>query len=376
MKKIVCAILTVSALLLGACGADNNGKLRITGNLEGTLDSVAVGLYDADKRDISWLDTVAVKDGKFEAEVALDRVGQVYLFNLGPNTLGGQMMIYAVPGETCELTGSWSNEYFINGSAFYKEYNELDQQLSPIQREHQELVQRCTKMMESGVNSDSVMAIYNAEAEAIQERMTTTQMDFIRQRPKSEVCATILPNLTPEKANEAYELMDKSVREGRMLPIIEPAMKQAEKALERIRQAENVAEGKPALDFTLNDLNGKPLALSSLRGKYVVLDFWGSWCGWCIKGIPDMKKYYQKYSDKMEILGIDCNDSEEDWKAAVKKHEMPWLHVYNTEEADVTAKYAIEGFPTKIVVDPDGKIAKVVVGEDPAFYTYLDELFK
>ena len=103
--------------------------------------------------------------------------------------------------------------------------------------------------------------------------------------------------------------------------------------------SQSIAEGQMAPDFTLKDLQGNDLALSSLRGKYVVLDFWGSWCGWCIKGIPDMKKYYDKYKDRMEIYGV-------------------------------------PGYPTKIVVDPQGKIAKIVVGEDPAFYTYLDELFK
>ena len=132
-----------------------------------------------------------------------------------------------------------------------------------------------------------------------------------------------------------------------------------------------------APDFTLNDINGKPLTLSSLRGKYVILDFWGSWCGWCIKGIPQMKEYYQKYAGKFEILGIDCNDSEEKWKAAVEKYELPWLHVYNPRgDSKVLEQYEIQGFPTKIIVGPDGKIVKTIIGEDPAFYTFLDELFK
>jgi thiol-disulfide isomerase/thioredoxin len=90
-------------------------------------------------------------------------------------------------------------------------------------------------------------------------------------------------------------------------------------------QIEAVAELAP--DFELPDLQGQPLKLSSLRGKYVVLDFWGSWCIWCIRGIPSMKEAYTKYKDKMEILGVDCRDTEEKWKAAVKEHELPWLHV-------------------------------------------------
>ena len=135
-------------------------------------------------------------------------------------------------------------------------------------------------------------------------------------------------------------------------------------------------KGPEAPDFTLNDINGKPLTLSSLRGKYVVLDFWGSWCIWCIKGMPKMKEYYAKYAGKLEILGIDCNDSEEKWKAAVAEHKLPWLHVYNSDESHLLEKYGIEGFPTKVVIDPEGHVANVVVGEDPAFYTYLDKLFQ
>ncbi|NPD82126.1 TlpA family protein disulfide reductase [Prevotella sp. PINT] len=131
-----------------------------------------------------------------------------------------------------------------------------------------------------------------------------------------------------------------------------------------------------APDFTLNDIDGKPLALSSLRGKYVVLDFWGTWCGWCIKGMPEMKNYYKKYAGKFEILGVDCGDTEEKWKSAVKELDLPWKHVYNPKGTDIMKNYGIQGFPTKIVIDPQGKIVKTVIGEDPAFYTYLDELFK
>ena len=132
-----------------------------------------------------------------------------------------------------------------------------------------------------------------------------------------------------------------------------------------------------APDFELPDLQGNPLKLSSLRGKYVVLDFWGSWCIWCIRGIPHMKEAYAKYKDKMEILGIDCRDTEAKWKAAVDEHQLPWLQVRCPDEQlqVLGQQYQIEGFPTKVIIDPEGKLVKVVVGEDPAFYTFLDELF-
>ena len=155
--------------------------------------------------------------------------------------------------------------------------------------------------------------------------------------------------------------------------------KQADSSMEAVDNSQETvaveADGIEAPDFTLNDLNGKPLTLSSLRGKYVILDFWGSWCGWCIKGIPQMKEYYKKYSGKFEILGIDCNDTDQKWRDAVKKYQLPWLHVYNPRDSKVLKDYGVQGFPTKIIVGPDGKIVKTIIGEDPAFYTFLDKLF-
>lgn len=141
---------------------------------------------------------------------------------------------------------------------------------------------------------------------------------------------------------------------------------------------EKLQPGMMAPDFTLNDLDGKPLSLSQLRGKYVVVDFWGSWCIWCVRGIPKMKEYYAKYSDKLEILGVDCREKEEAWRKGVEEHQLPWKHVYNPSgtDKDITGIYAVRGYPCKAIIDPEGKIARIILGEDPEFYTYLDELLK
>ena len=152
--------------------------------------------------------------------------------------------------------------------------------------------------------------------------------------------------------------------------------KAAEATAAETAEVQQTAAADMAPDFELPDLQGNPLKLSSLRGKYVVLDFWGSWCIWCIRGIPNMKAAYAKHKDKMEILGIDCRDTEEKWKAAVEEHQLPWLQVRcDDDHLEVLAQqYNIEGFPTKAVIDPEGKLVKVIVGEDPAFYPFLDEI--
>lgn len=136
------------------------------------------------------------------------------------------------------------------------------------------------------------------------------------------------------------------------------------------------ADGE-AIDFTLNDINGKPFKLSSLQGKYVIVDFWGSWCINCIKGFPKMKEYYAGHKDKLEIVSVDCNDTDARWKAAVKKHDLPWLNVYNPKgEQDITKKLGVVAFPTKILVGTDGKVVKTFVGETDDIYAELDALLK
>lgn len=132
-----------------------------------------------------------------------------------------------------------------------------------------------------------------------------------------------------------------------------------------------------APNFTLKDINGNDFTLSSLRGKYVVLDFWGSWCGWCIKALPKLKECYAKHKDsgKLEFISIDCRDTEAKWKAAVEKHNMTWIQVKNEDKDKIPDLYAVPGYPTFVIIDPEGKIIKRFVGEEPEMYTFIDSLF-
>ena len=133
--------------------------------------------------------------------------------------------------------------------------------------------------------------------------------------------------------------------------------------------------GMMAPDFTLETIDGGSFTLSSLRGKYVVLDFWGSWCPWCSKGFPELKRYYAKYKGKMEVVGIDCNDTEEAWKASVRQNGLPWTQVRNNEgQGDVLPLYGVNGFPTKYLISPSGEMLGMAVGEDPNFYALLDRV--
>ncbi|MBI9064845.1 MAG: TlpA family protein disulfide reductase [Marinilabiliaceae bacterium] len=118
--------------------------------------------------------------------------------------------------------------------------------------------------------------------------------------------------------------------------------------------------------------------LSDLNGKYVVIDFWGTWCGPCKEGMPKMREYYLKYRDKLEMVSIAQDRNVEKWKQAVDELQMEWHNVINgKDEQDFVLKYNVSGFPTKLLIDPSGKILGRWVGEGEegeGLYQKIDEL--
>ena len=182
------------------------------------------------------------------------------------------------------------------------------------------------------------------------------------------------------RAFERDKLLPDEIKKGPLKPIVDQTEANANQAAQRAEASKKVQDNMTAPDFTLKNEKGEDFTLSSLynKGKYIILDFWGEWCYWCKKGIPDMKQLYKDAKGKIEILSIDCRDTEEVWRQAIKEHELPWLHVYNpgNDNIDVSKTYAIKGYPTKIILNPAGTINKTFVGEDPEFYDYVKSLVK
>lgn len=206
--------------------------------------------------------------------------------------------------------------------------------------------------------------------------------NYITSNPKGEATPYALLLLEGDDFMTAYKNLDPSLKENMLMTMVEIQKANVEKDLkiqQLYRQLESGAAPAPA--FSLPNPEGKMVSLADFRGKWVILDFWGSWCGWCIKGIPELKEAYNKYKDRLEVIGIDCRDDREDWLEAIKKYELPWVHVYNdTDNVDtpdrVDRAYGVQGFPTKIIIDPEGYVKKIVVGEDPSFYTILADYLK
>ena len=374
MKNVYMMLL--GAGLLTAC--QPAVKMDVSGMLNGIESDTLLVNHRPVGEGEAQLDTVPMQNGQFAFNVGDSVLKQVYIYAKpsGNGAISMQALgLILLPGRPVTVSGTLE-DYRLGGDAFYEACNELNDQLRPCILKLDSLREVCMQMEKDGIPSDSIRKAYAPSREFL-DRMQDLRCDFIRSHADQEVAVYALSrDLSMQRVGEMLDVVAEPVRTGVMAPLYRQVKEGYDKEMERRAAAERVKEGNPAPDFTLKDLKGNDFTLSSLRGKYVVLDFWGSWCGWCIKGVPDMKKAYAKHKAKVEFVGIDCRDTEEKWRKAVAEHDMPWLHVRNEGKPDVSVLYAVRGYPTKIVLSPEGTILKIVVGEDPEFYSYLDELLK
>jgi peroxiredoxin len=117
--------------------------------------------------------------------------------------------------------------------------------------------------------------------------------------------------------------------------------------------------GKPAPEISLPDTEGNIIKLSSFRGKYILVDFWASWCGPCRRENPNLVEAYNKFKNKnFTILGVSLDSKKEAWLKAIVDDNLNWAHVSDLKQwnSAVVPLYGIEGIPFNVLVGPDGKI--------------------
>ncbi len=196
---------------------------------------------------------------------------------------------------------------------------------------------------------------------------------FVSENPSSIVSAYLLYR------NFAYRLEASEIQKN--ITVFTPEIQNTpyvENLKNYVVTLEKLSIGRKAPDFTLDNTDGKPVQFSSQLGKYVLLDFWASWCGPCRKENPNVVKAYQTYKDKgFDVFGVSLDKEKEPWLKAIEKDNLTWTHVSDLLywQSAPAALYGVRAIPANYLIDPNGVIiAKNLKGED--LQNKLAEIFK
>ena len=318
------------------------------------------------------LDSAVVKNGRFSFKGTVNGPTNASLYRNPVTWRSEDPNLYSFflePGTlTAEVKESDVKNSQLKGSATQADMDELKKLKAPIQKEWEPFF----RMLDS-VNKIDNFKFQEAKSglKPYYAAMEKIDFSYIDKHPTSFLSAHLLRgylhSVSTEKLTAYYNQFPQNVKET--------AGKTINEELERRKLG---VEGSIAADFAAPDINGQPLKLSDYKGKYVLIDFWASWCLPCRKGNPHLKKLYAEYKDKgFEIIGISDDDRKPDaWKKAVEQDGIGmWKHVlrgldmekllagiYN--ERDISKKYGIYSLPTKILIDPQGKVIARYEGGD------------
>jgi thiol-disulfide isomerase/thioredoxin len=208
--------------------------------------------------------------------------------------------------------------------------------------------------------------------------ISKAKLDYALKHPDKDLSAYLIATQKLETFSENYDRLEDRVKNGLFKAMLNDTMSTYQKYRRTMEAKSLIREGRPAPDFTLKGLNGEAISLSQIKDKIIVLDFWGSWCGHSLASFPRTIAYYEKYKSGLEIIGVACKDDPAAWKNAVNQYKLTWIHVANDVELDrnVAVKYAVEAYPTRIILDRNKTILAVFQGNDDKFYDKLDELMK
>ncbi len=285
------------------------------------------------------------------------------------------IQLFVSPGAKIKLTGKITDfvDAYPSGDNINNDFNNLNKEIYPLLNQS---VNVTVKISNKLVTDSAVIKKMKETAALLDKQVIAIKENFIQEHPSSAAAIWLLSDMMirSQLSNSlATELFKKMNRE-KLVDVSFYA-----DVAKRVDGFSLTAVGKTVPDInSMNTYTGKKFDLSSLRGKYVVLDFWGTWCGPCISGMPKMKEYLDAYQSMLEIVGVASeSDNGERWKKFLDgKPQYQWHQVLSRKTEDYILKFSVAGFPTKIIVDPAGKIIGRFVGEDDEIYKKLDELLK
>lgn len=372
MKRIFAVVLLLaSKLLIAQQPVTIKGKVQ---NLEGY--KLAIIYYSPQKKV---RDTVALNNGQFEAKINIDAMQEIAVYPHNffkyavPTSSSNKFFlpptldIFVAPGDVITIDGDARNlwEAKVSGGKYDKEYAQLRSLIMPLETKNYSLLAK--QYSKENLEDSIAFNKLRAERNIVKEKSKSLVKDFYKNNTTSIYAFyKFSDNL---KSMPPYEIEE-------LLASYSPELQQTdlgEKVRRYLEKLKSIDIGSKMIDFDGTTLKGDAFNSKSLRGKYVLLDFWGSWCGPCRKSNPHLKELYSQYKDKgFEIVGIaqertSLEKSKASLKKAVEQDGLPWIQLLNDElkeKVDVVKAYNVSAFPTKVLVDKNGVIVWKGVGDE------------
>ena len=248
-----------------------------------------------------------------------------------------------------------------------KDYIALQSQIKPIEEKMSAVLNEYQQAPAAKQNdSEFQKAVEKRYSDAVNE-ITTILQAFVSGHPNSYISLIALNELVNSNAGIEMSKIE-SLYKGLSEPIKKTDLGEALENQIFVKTRTNI--GSVAPDFTQNDPNGKPVKLSDFRGKYVLIDFWASWCAPCRQENPNVVKAYAQFKNKnFEILGVslDNPNAKTAWLNAIEKDKLTWPQVSDLQgwKNQVARLYGVESIPQNFLIDPKGVIiAKNLRGEN------------
>ena len=389
MKRLIPLLISICTAI--GCAPKHNLEIRLNGFRNDTLILGVMPLSDyiADNYDNIQIDTLVAQNGVIKTNICTDDSAKYFQLIASQLSVREGRMTLPTPAGIIRNFITADDKIRMDVTLF-DEYievavtrgSEANRDIANVRNQYRKLAADYFSLL---IGNSGQELSRKERGEAIQSSLSAMDnalIESINNNPDKEASLYLLFNLAllPDDIVNHIEHLNPTLLSHEWEDVNVLYEKTKQMCAVRCKAQRMIDENGAAFDFTSKDINGKEFTLSSLRGKWVVLDFWGSWCGPCMRGVPMMKMYYDRYRSKMEIVGIACNDKQEQWRKAVEKNEMSWINIFHPDDTlpanSIMMNYAVTNFPTKVIITPEGRLYKVFVGETEEFYTEIDNIMK
>lgn len=361
----------ISMTVLGGALAVTACNRQPSYTIEGTIDKAGyegerVLLFRSELTTDETIqpDTAIVIHGKYKFK---GKVGQpdLYEIRVAPDDYRNTLYIsMALDNTKIKIHTDAEGESVVSGSADNERYQEFKKAKKILRQKSRSTYDNLHTAKAGGTLTEEQESKLKEEENNCRQEIARLTYEYVKNNINTPTAWNELYGCEVAMSEEKQQELFAGANERTLkLPVVE-------KVQGKIRALRQTAVGQPFTDFRMTGPDGQEIALSDYagKGKYVLVDFWASWCKGCVAEIPSIKAEYAKYKDRgLQVVGVSLDANREAWLKALNKLDTPWPQMFDARgwECDAAQAYGFSSIPQLVLLDPDGKIiARNIHGEE------------